>query len=349
MGVMNLASLTRQEKNVTKRFLLVSLIALCAACSSTGGSSLRRDGRSEAGTDSRATRDGGSGGDFDPDSGEPIAQPDDDASIPEDEFPNGESDASATGPSVDKACSEYAQATCDRFSECASYGMNVYYGDEATCAKRTKLECINTLKLPGTSFTTSKASTCSTSLSNATCADIAAKRVKGCDPGPGALGDGAKCAGDSQCKSQFCVRQDGASCGVCSPATRAGGLCTSGRCSSGQVCTDDNTCIVPSRKIGETCKYFQECDLLRGVGCDTLLTRKCIQLETASTGQKCGQDMARATYVSCVATGACVNNVCVAAAADSAACTDTANGPYCMPPAVCISNKCKLPDGQACR
>jgi hypothetical protein len=129
-------------------------------------------------------------------------------------------------------------------------------------------------------------------------------------------------------------------------------------CQSGLICGKNNTCIAPLA-AGSACDpAASECDALNGYWC-TFMGTRCVAVKYATTGQTCGYDSTTGDLTVCSGggaapglLGACMNitngqGTCAAAAADGASC-DAAAGPYCTPPALCLSGTCTVVDPSTC-
>lgn len=266
---------------------------------------------------------------------------------------DGASDSAISGDAT-KACADAASAFCTQLQSCSSFGLQVEYGDLATCETRFALGCVQTLQFPGSGATAASTESCATALPAISCTDfIAVNLGNACATQAGTVANGAACGDDAQCASTFCARAADSQCGTCNAVSTAGSACVNGACSTGFACnTDDSTCIVPvSGQIGDTCKTQSQCDVAHAVGCNTN-DDKCIALAVASSSTgTCGADSITPTkFTLCLANGNCdsvLNGNCHVTAADGAAC-NTSNGPNCLSPAKCVSGVCTLPDATAC-
>jgi hypothetical protein len=89
-----------------------------------------------------------------------------------------------------------------------------------------------------------------------------------------------------------------------------------------------------------TLKTAADCDLDANLYCDKT-TSTCQTYTFAATGSACG------TGIRCQAGATCIAKICVAPAADGAACDDTA-GPPCLTPARCVANVCTISADAMC-
>jgi hypothetical protein len=218
---------------------------------------------------------------------------------------------------------------------------------------------------------------CGTALMTAPCNDVFSFLLSGqtppaCNYAPGSVANGAACASSEQCQSLHCQLVLGTGCGTCAPSVMLGGACvTSGDCPFesacvGAVCvslgaagaTCDAThpcnlgllcsggmCAAPLAE-GATCTTTGQdpCDVLQGEFCNPK-TLVCQKVKYGQAGQQCG--IVGTDLVQCAGAGLCsglskmsFTGMCVAAAADGAAC-DAKAGPYCMAPALCIGGTCQ--------
>ncbi len=258
------------------------------------------------------------------------------------------------GPSLSEACAALGDAVCSKLSQCSSFGLQLAYGDEATCKARSAKGCV--VDYPSSSLTPSRATACAASLGAVECSKFLLGDLgDACNPAPGLLDNGAACIDGPQCKSTFCAKPLSDHCGMCAAPTSEGDACVNQACSRGTACSDaTKKCAKPtSGKVGASCNGQEDCDLAHGVGCNTF-SKKCIALALASNGKTCGADnlVAPTKFTLCEAAGTCsaiTNGTCSAAAADGASCTAGASGPYCLGPSKCISSKCTLPDPSTCK
>jgi hypothetical protein len=139
--------------------------------------------------------------------------------------------------------------------------------------------------------------------------------------------------------------------------------CGSGLSCVGASMTVMGTCQPTGNNAGVTCDPRQQtapgCNGEIGLYCNRV-TMKCALTTYTAAGQPCGTDMTSGNVTGCASGGMCVGasatalGMCVAPAADGAAC-DTANGPPCLAPARCINGggattagNCQLEDATAC-
>jgi len=126
-------------------------------------------------------------------------------------------------------------------------------------------------------------------------------------------------------------------------------------CQAGLLCSGGN-CVQPLA-AGSACDpKNSQCDTLNGYWCTPKGTR-CVAIKFAGPGETCGYDSTSGDLTACTGAGGaggCQNvdqktlqGTCAAAAADGAAC-DASKGPFCEPPANCISGTCQVVDPSTC-
>jgi hypothetical protein len=190
-----------------------------------------------------------------------------------------------------------------------------------------------------------------------------------CSSGYCALASDALCgtcaaqpaAGDS-CAMQGCGQTMNcvAATMTCQVPVAAGGQCGRGMpCIEGQVCvgatmTAMGTCMAQGTTVGAACDVRTmtgpNCSAAAGMTCDTT-TNMCAMQPLVGAGQTCG--VVAGLLVGCSAGGTCqratgaATGMCVAPAADGAACNDT-TGPSCTTPAKCVGGTCQLPGSMSC-
>jgi hypothetical protein len=276
--------------------------------------------------------------------------------------------------SEDQACGAFAKAFCGQIQKCSAAVMRITFGDQATCETRLKPSCITRLKNPGTTLTTNRLDACAQKFMAQTCADSSNHVVpEECKPLMGALADGTPCGDDGQCKSAYCKKAGGATCGVC--ATMGTTCAANTDCPSGLVCANQ-TCVMNGAMgatcdAGHPCSYGLKCisgtcqtppglgqmcmpsttggtcDQSQGHICN--LSSVCQEVGYGKAGEACG--FVNSTYVVCEKSGRCTSMLmgnCLAAAADGAAC-NVQDGPDCLPPAQCVNSVCTLPDTSTCK
>ncbi len=290
------------------------------------------------------------------------------------------SSSGASNGSADQACTDLANAICQKLNDCTAVFVTNTYGDEATCAMRFKTSCDQTLAANGTGLTPADREKCADAVPGASCEDLVDNNFPGaCAAVAGQLANGTACADSSQCQSTYCNLGADGTCGACA-ATRvsAGGSCQrNDDCVNGSPCTNGK-CVTPVG-FGGTCDAAHpcqktlackagvcakpdeagapcstnSCDTLAGLYCSSGAAPVCTALGLPKAGEPCG--LVNGALAVCVGGGHCSLNIgtgvgtCEAAAADGAACDDT-NGPTCLSPAVCgaTSKVCTLPNPANC-
>jgi hypothetical protein len=151
-------------------------------------------------------------------------------------------------------------------------------------------------------------------------------------------GQGLVCTTDT--KTCVVVGEQGATCGVGAPCGELF-YCVGSNSTTGVT----GTCQQALTQSGATCDPTSQ----KGPGCDhtqfltcNAMTKMCATMTLGATGQPCGNNDVSSQTVFCSAFGTCtgatngVPGMCVATAADGAAC-DTANGPGCMDISICVA------------
>ena len=281
-----------------------------------------------------------------------------------------------------QACADLASATCKKLQACAPLFVATSFGDVASCSARAATSCRAALAAKGTSASPAHHEACGRAIDGESCNDVfAGNTPSACAIAPGALADGAACGEDAQCASAFCGgKAAGKYCGTCASAPAAGAPCNGGRCGPSLACGANGTCVKPGGD-GASCDANTPCEstlscgggkcatpLASGATCDpkqtttpgcqataglycNALTTKCEAVTIASTNELCGVVHGKLAF--CSALGHCripantVQGVCIAAAADGAACNDT-SGPSCMAGAHCVNAVCTPDDPAAC-
>jgi hypothetical protein len=249
---------------------------------------------------------------------------------------------SVAEPSGDQACTDSARARCGRIQACSAVHLAELYGDEASCESRVKANCLSTLAAPSNGNTPGHVAACADAIGGWSCGDffLSANPPPACAQPTGPLAAGAACYAAGQCQTGFCAIGASA-CGACAALPGAGEPCTPTRqCGPGMQCTGDLTCRVPGVE-GDACGKSAGCAPgLRCVG------GSCAAYASAAArGQPCGVVGGKA--VTCTA-GDCqiptgtTAGTCVGRSTEGAACDQTA-GPFCEPPAVCVSGTCRIP------
>lgn len=283
----------------------------------------------------------------------------------------------ATLVTPDSACAAYAEASCARYAACSTFAVPQSFGDAATCQARLKLQCTLQMAVPSTGMTAATVSACARALPSATCGALAGRTVPECTF-KGTIINGAKCSQREQCQSGSCRIASG-TCGVCAAVLAAGQACTYSyecargfTCSSsvcrawgtaGQACSDTQpcspelychagTCALPISTPGAACTPTEwgSCNELNGLTCKDA-SAVCAQLRLASPGQACGTVAGDEVLCSgggdCQVASGATRGICLAPAADGAAC-DTTRGVRCLAPATCTNKICVLPSSPTC-
>jgi hypothetical protein len=278
------------------------------------------------------------------------------------------------GVSDDQACTDVANARCNKHQSCSQVFIAMQFGDLTTCVGREKQICLNAHGARGNAGSAEGTEKCAASIGDQTCADVLDNvQTDACAAASGAGADGSSCAFASQCKNKFCALPDDAQCGTCGSVPPPGSSCATSNCAPGLACpassqtctalaqngascgksnpcasgltcvgatpTANGSCVPSANTVGAPCDPLRRtgpgCDRNAGVGCD-LATSKCVAVQIVGAGVPCDGEV---TF--CGGGGTCFFatgskiGTCVAPAADGAAC-DSAVGPGCLNPSKCI-------------
>jgi hypothetical protein len=281
-------------------------------------------------------------------------------------------------PTVQQACSAFADTLCTRMNDCAPFIFQIFYGTAATCRERVELGCTKDFEVPETNQTTTERAACAAAASSARCDDLLADNFpEACRVKPGPRRDGEGCGSSWQCMSTHCEKTTG-DCGTCAPRQAAAGACTVNEgCTLGLVCANSK-CVSPS-PLGGACddntpcqgghlycnagacatrlgagspcaSNADACDFAAGVGCNVFgANPTCQTVAAAQGGQACG--IVNGTLTICQLVNECAGatltapGACVAPSQDGTACSD---GHNCLPPASCVAGFCRLPSAGSC-
>jgi hypothetical protein len=298
--------------------------------------------------------------------------------------------AGLDGPGPDGAadpapfCRPYAAAWCDRLAACSPPLLLSLYGDVELCRQRRGLECRIDAARPGAGVDAARSATCTGALPAASCEDLLAGAVPGCQL-RGRLATGAACGAGNQCASGYCRLPETEPCGICAPAaavgepclstagcqfplrcSRAGRCARAGReadpCSETQPCRGeafycsgaDNSCR-PYAGPGQTCNrtgasFARPCD--DGLVCRPGSNGICVPITYAAPGDPCGVPTSGpAPFTFCLASASCVEGHCQPPGSDGDPCTPSPLGEAtgCLDPAQCLDGRCKLPVADECQ
>jgi hypothetical protein len=167
---------------------------------------------------------------------------------------------------------------------------------------------------------------------------------------------GASCASQGCGPTMICV----ATTQLCQAPVQAAGACNRDTpCGASLACVGATmavmgTCVQRIATAGTACdptrKTGPDCDPNAGLVCDSAMN-VCVTQPIAATGQPCGavgtSDTRCGGGATCVIPAQATVGVCVAPAADGAACDDTL-GPSCQSPAACVGGTCQLRGTTSC-
>ena len=296
-------------------------------------------------------------------------------------------------PSVcaDQACADFALANCTKLDDCVLNGTSQRYGGASTCRQRQKEICLVRLGATGTGNNPTAIEQCVSETAPADCNDFDAGNIPECEAKIGSGANGTPCAFGGQCQSTNCAIVTGSNCGTCAPASSAGDSCTTTSCSHGFACvtvgttqecepigsagaacgpgipcgaglscvTASGTCQVSGTSVGAACDPKHQtapgCDGSMGFSCNGAT---CAAITYATAGEPCG--LVGQVVYGCTNAATCfvaqgqTQGTCIADAADGAPC-NTEIGPFCVPPAQCVTNSpeavsgtCRFPDPTKC-
>lgn len=287
-------------------------------------------------------------------------------------------------PSIDEACTAFAQATCDVLQRCNPDALSRTYGDAATCNARQKLSC--SYQFPENSNTTTQGYLdCAAAIPAASCGQLLVNQnlvltnLSQCRPLPGMLDNGTICFNDAQCKSTFCDRGVlNGLCGTCAQRALVNEDCNATACDFGLICAQQNVqpsrCVTPGgAAIGQSCDQTarcqsglvcvgQKCAAVLKVGdacmpgqgndaCDRTMglscdqnTQRCVATQYVKAGGACG-GAAQNQRTTCTGSTKCISDsVCLGPAGDG-----QSTFYNCLPPALAVNGVCTLPDPGLCR
>jgi hypothetical protein len=289
----------------------------------------------------------------------------------------GDSSGGSTDPNV--ACADVSKM-CAKLNACAPLLVSIVYGTVEACTTRFKLSCIDAFKAADSGLTAASIAACSAALPGASCEDVLYRKLSACNA-KGKRTNGTACGTDEQCATGYCTH-DAAACGVCADFVGAGSSCTQDDdCEPGLVCSNDSHCVVPGAAgttcsdnqpckygfycrggscvatkatAGASCQDIGSCELLKGIYCNTTV-QTCQKIGAAMPGEPCGS--VNSSFVLCAAgdcvfanTGIDLTGVCAMQAGDGQSCgAQASNGAGCQAPARCLSNRCALPNSNACQ
>jgi hypothetical protein len=293
---------------------------------------------------------------------------------------NGDGGADAAALTAQQGCHQEAQAICDAIDACASFWLQIVYGDKPTCVSRLSLSCMDDQTVTGTTRTVADLVACAQAVGSASCPDLLASRFpEVCQVKPGMRMNGVACGSDWQCQSTYCSKQG--DCGVCGPRMAAGGNCTaddgcqtgmicaSSRCAvpgdvgatcapdsqpcrSGLYCTSAHTCAARVGAGGSCADTDQACDIAQGVACNPI-SHTCDPVRVAKGGETCG--IVNRVLTLCVGLNPCTGatltqtGICANPAGDGEACGNANSGRNCVAPATCAMQVCRLPSATTCQ
>ncbi len=269
------------------------------------------------------------------------------------------------------ACMEIANAMVGKQIACAHFPGVLNYGSPENAFARLVKNCVMA-ELPGMNWPPRPATRCADAVRLQSCEDYLDGAPLAACIAPGDFANGTGCGHPDQCQSEACSISTYGTCGRCVPAPRINERCLSGYCPAGLICNVQNVCVLPRasgaacsgdmpcrtsltcyggvcrtriNNAAQPCMVNDHCDFPNSWVCHPMNLR-CVRALTAETGSPCGYTATDVTY--CSASGFCNSaTICVAPAADGAACDDAA-GPRCMEPARCSNRVCVITPARNC-
>lgn len=214
----------------------------------------------------------------------------------------GSTTSTPTGPTIEDGCLAYSQNFCDKANACASFFIQVTWGDAALCKTRLNDACLRSAKAPNTGVTAASFDKCVKAIPAITCDDFFnGVPIADCQV-TGTQDDGKTCGDGAQCKSGFCA-WGGSTCGTCSPKVTEGGACVSSSCPDGLDCVSGK-CQKPVA-AGGACSVDKPCG--SNLSCVTGSCLKTIDVE----GAACDDKEATAPKCDFTKSLACIANKCM--------------------------------------
>jgi hypothetical protein len=209
--------------------------------------------------------------------------------------PSGETTAEGR---IAEACAAVAKAACDKRVSCSGkinatgVGVIRMFGTMAECLTRQALLCMNAFRAPGSGHSLATEQECASAFAAYSCAEFfASSAPPACQPA-GARVNGAGCAFDAQCKSDFCTGEKNAVCGTCGSMPAVSASCADSDCGRGQVCDGATTTCKATGVAGDPCDSGDVCGygLICSGNAGTTANRVC-QATLSDLGAACGGAM----------------------------------------------------------
>lgn len=202
------------------------------------------------------------------------------------------SSTSTTTAEIDSACTDIAQARCDRFTACSSTAIQTRFGDAASCVAQLKANCVAGLEAPNNANNTTHTEACATAIAGWACPDYLDNDSPpaACAQVMGTAATGAACVVAGQCQTGFCAIAPGSACGVCAALPKAGDACTAlTTCGVGLTCTSDT----------KMCVAFAAANAACGAGAPCGAGLVCVGANAATSTQGTCQAAATTTGATC--------------------------------------------------
>lgn len=366
----------------SSRWLVLLVAAGCSSSGGGGGAGGRGAGMGGEGGGA-PERDAGGGKAGTGGSGGARADAGGDAMAPRADAPGPDTTTGGGADAGPDACDPFAVQVCQRLMACSPLYLSGIYGDLAVCQDRVRTECRSESALTGSGFDRAAIETCQGAMASASCDDLFGGRVAACQR-KGTLANEAPCGSNAQCQSGFCRMPETAFCGKCAARAAEGAPCdVEGSCQFPLMCSEAGRCVTPAGE-GDLCNESRPCRpggslfcasdnsckrrSAEGKACNSTATAPrqpceightcrpsanglCRAIRFAAPGAACGlPSSSSGTLVLCRGSGSCVRDVCRPPGQDGEACTISPLGDSggCLPPALCLEGRCKLPDPASC-
>jgi hypothetical protein len=204
--------------------------------------------------------------------------------------------SNTSGPSIQQACQDLAQARCDKRSSCTMLaGANGpgaslvrVYGDMATCLQRELTACENGLMAPQTGNSPTKVEACVKAFATFSCQDFFDSNPPADCAITGARANVTTCTFNGQCQSGYCQGAKSNVCGACADPPSPGADCTDSSCGHNQRCVAANSTCQAVVPLNGACDGTHPCD--SGLVCvgNTATTMGACQNAGSMVGVACG-------------------------------------------------------------
>jgi hypothetical protein len=205
-----------------------------------------------------------------------------------------------SGPSIDDACTMFAQAQCAKLQACSNAvvanGVSVLRNYDSfdqgaySCLTRVKNDCSNRLKAPGNGNNPTMTEQCAAAYASLSCQDFFDNvPAAGCAPA-GPRANGQSCVVAGQCATAYCSVNKTAVCGTCADPPVAGSSCVDTACDHNQICNSSLQVCQDNITAGVACDgaNASQVNCASGLTCSgTVGTKTCVAGGTTE-GAVCG-------------------------------------------------------------